>query len=430
MKSEAYVYLYKLIEDLPIVSSHEHHFPGAFHRGLTLDRLFENSYLINIAGSTGKSSSSARDYFAAGRGKKMGYSIPVDESHRRGEFLGYCRYNSYYVWLEKALQRIYQFDEKISPENWDHISHSIAQKHSTDRVFIDLLREKAGYHRAVLDPFWDYGSDLGHPEFYSPTMRTDMFVTSFHPDAPDHDGNSPFVRYPDAPTKRFDDYLDYLTDMFTRWHEAGAVAMKSASAYDRSIAYGESDRNSAARVFYKHPSEVIQAERVAYEDYMFNWFCRLCSKFDVPFQIHTGLGKISGSRPIFLEPVILRYPEVHFVLFHAGYPWYDEMAGLLHNHSNISVDMVWVPLISTSGAVSALHEFIEVSHSSDLIGWGGDAFTAEESYGALLAWRHVMAKVLSEKVEDEYLNLAEAESLAQKLASANVAQRYGLNTPG
>jgi hypothetical protein len=426
MKSETYQSLYQLIESLPVISSHEHLFPDEFHKGLMLEQLFENSYVSLIAGSTGKTSVHTRDFLAPVRGLSRGYSIPTEDPGGREEFLENCRFNSYYVWLEKSLQHIYQFEERITPENWDRVSHLITQKHSCDKAHLDLLRNIAGYRRVVLDPFWNYGSDLGHPDFFSATMRTDMFVTSFHPDAPDHDGNSPFAHYPEAPTENFDDYLDFVADLFTQWHHAGAVAMKSASAYDRSLQYGESDRKTAGKVFYQPPDKVSQAETIAYEDFMFNWFCQLCIKLDVPFQIHTGLGKLSGSRPIYLEPVILRYPKIHFVLFHAGYPWYDEMAGLLHNHSNISVDMVWVPLISPSGAVSALHEFIEVVHSSDLIGWGGDAFTSEESFGALLAWRYVVARVLSEKVDDGYMNLAQAEMLAHKLMYANVAKQYGL----
>ena len=426
MRSETYTYFYKLIESLPVVSSHEHLFPDEFHTGLTLERLLENSYIGTIASSSGKTSLYPRDFLAASRGKSRGYSIPIDDPDRRGEFLEKCRYNSYFVWLEKSLQRIYHFEEHLTPANWDHISRLMAQKHATGQVHLDILREVAGYRHVVLDPFWDYGSDLGHPEFFSATMRTDMFVTSFHPEAPDHDGNTPFRTYPEAPTGNFDDYLDFIEDLFTRWHTAGAVAMKSASAYDRSLQYGESDRKAAADVFGRHPSKVSPDKRIAYEDFMFNWFCGLCAKFDVPFQIHTGLGKLAGSRPLFLEPVILRYPQIHFVLFHAGYPWYDEMAGLLHNHGNVTVDMVWVPIISTTGAVSALHEFIEVAHSGDLIGWGGDAFTSEESFGALLAWRYVLARVLSEKVDDGYLDLAEAEKLAHKLTYANVAKRYKL----
>lgn len=426
MKSDTYQHFYRLIKSLPVVSSHEHLFPDEFHQGLTLERLFENSYLFTMAESSGKASLPTRDFLKPVRGQKKVYSIPVDEPGRRGEFLDHSRYNSYFVWLQKSLQHIYQFDEELSPENWDLVASSLMKRHANGQAHLDILHEVAGYRRVVLDPFWDYGSNNGHPEFFSPAMRVDMFVTSFHPAALDHDGNSPFLRYPEAPKNNFDDYLDFLEKLFTGWYNTGAVAMKSASAYDRSLQYGESDRRTASRVFFKEPKEVSYADRKGYEDFMFDWFCQLCARFGVPFQIHTGLGILAGSRPILLEPVILRHPEVHFVLFHAGYPWCDELAGLLHNHSNISVDMVWVPLISTTGAILALHEFIEVVQSGDLIGWGGDAFTSEEALGALLAWQYVVARVLSEKVESGYLSLSAAEKLAHKLMCANVAKRYNL----
>jgi uncharacterized protein len=427
MKSDSYRHFYSLVTSLPVVSSHEHHFPDEFHQGLTLERLFENSYLFTMGESSGSASLPDRDYLKPVRGQKKIYALPAGDPTGRKAFLDHARYNSYFVWLEKSLQQLYRFDEGLSPENWDQVSRDMAARHASQHAHLDILREEAGYRRVVLDPFWEYGSDIGHPELFSPAMRVDMFVTSFHPAARDHDGSSPFLRYPDAPTSNFDDYLDFVENLFTGWRQAGGVALKSASAYDRSLNYGEGDLQTARRVFYKEPGEVTPVDRVAYEDFMFNWFCRLSARFDVPFQVHTGLGKLPGSRPILLEPVILRHPQVHFVLFHAGYPWYDEMAGLLHNHSNISVDMVWVPLISTTGAVLALHEFIEVAQSGDLIGWGGDAFTSEEAFGALLAWRHVVARVLSEKVEDGYLSLPAAETLAGQLMYANAAKRYGFS---
>jgi hypothetical protein len=426
MKSDTYLYFDRLIQSLPVVSSHEHLFPDEFHQGLTLECLFENSYLFTMAESYGKASLPARDYLKPVRGLKRIYPIPVEESGRRGEFLDHARYNSYFVWLQKSLQRIYQFDAELTPENWDLLSAKLAEKHASSQAHLDILRQQAGYRRVVLDPFWEYGINNGHPELFSPTMRVDMFVTSFHPTVLDHDGNSPFLCYPNTPTGNFDDYLDFLENLFTSWRNAGAVAMKSASAYDRSLNYGERNRQAAGRVFYKDPQGVSLTEQIAYADFMFDWFCQLCARFGVPFQIHTGLGKLAGSRPLLLEPVILRHPDVHFVLFHAGYPWYDETAGMLHNHSNISVDMVWVPLISPTGAVLALHEFIEVAQSGILIGWGGDAFTSEEAFGALLAWRHVVARTLAEKVEQGYLSRSAAESLAHKLMYANVANRYGL----
>jgi len=426
MPSDTYRQLYQLIESLPVISSHEHLLPDDVQASLTLDRLFENSYLTMIAGVR-ESSTGRQVTYSSARGGRRSYRMPGNDPGLREAFLEKARTNSFFTWLEKGLQSLYSLDGHITPANWEAVSGCIRQKHANPRAHLEMLREAGGYRQLVNDPYWDYGSASGHPEFISPTMRTDMFVRCFHPDMVDHDGNSPFTFYPQAPRENFDDYLDFIKTLFTGWRRSGAVAMKSASAYERSLRFGEGDLQTARRVFGRPPETVSPLERTAYEDFLFDWFCRLCMELEVPFQIHTGVARLAGSNPMAFEPVIVRYPAVHFVLFHAGYPWYDEAAGLLHTYSNVSVDMVWVPLLSPTGAVQALHEFLEVAHSGDLICWGGDARTAEESFGALLAWRHVAAKVLSEKVEDGYLDRTQAERLAHQLMYRSAARRYGFS---
>ena len=400
MPSETYQTLYRLIETLPVVSSHEHHRPDDFQSQLTLDLIVEKSYV------------GWRGVFSA------------SDPGSRADFLTRCRHSSYYVWLEKGLQRVYDFSEKITADNWDEISARISRKHANPNAHIDILRQIGRYRRAVQDTYWEYGSDTGHPELFSPTMRTDMFVRCFHPDVLDHDDNNPFAHYPNAPRGNFTDYLDFLQALFTRWRDAGAVAMKSASAYERSLAYGEGDRTAAAAVFGRPPATISARARAAYEDFMFNWLCELALKLGVPFQIHTGLGQLAGSQPLLFEPTIARYPQLHFVLFHMGYPWYHEIAGLAHNYANVSMDMVWAPIISPSAAVAALHQYLEVARSSDLIAWGSDTWTSEDAVGALLAWQYVVATVLSQKVDEGYFDMAEAEVLAHKLMYRNAERIY------
>jgi hypothetical protein len=403
MSTDTYNALYSLLETLPVVSSHEHHGTDDFQAGLTLDRILAQSYVSWLDMSPGSDAASRRD------------------------FLAQCRHNSYYVWLEKGIRRVHDLDEKITPANWEAVSQRISARHAEPGAHIRILTGTGRYRRAVQDTYWDYGSDVGHPELFSPTMRTDMFVRCFHPDVRDHDDNNPFAAYPDAPTQDFDDYLDYLRSLFTGWRERGAVALKSASAYERSLAYGEEDRAAAAAVFGRRPETVNPAERAAYESTLFHFFCRLAASFGVPFQVHTGLGALAGSNPLAFEPVLVRHPDVRFVLFHAGYPWHGEAAGLAHNYGNLSLDMVWAPIISTSAAVAALHEFIEVARSSDRIAWGSDTWTSEEAIGALLAWQHVVATVLSQKVYDGYFDMGEAEALAHKLMYRNAERLYGFD---
>lgn len=402
MLSGLYSTLMNILESLPVISTHEHHLPDNFHHELNLDLLLQNSYV------------------------KFLHTKPGDTRQSRKNFLSQCRYNSYFIWLEKSLQSVYGFQEKILAENWDEISSFISEKHSSSCANIDILRDKAGYHHAIQDSYWDYSSNNGHPDMFSPAMRTDMFVTGFHIKAKDHDGNVPFVKYKDAPTSNFDDFLDFLRDLFIRWKNAGGVTLKSASAYDRTLLYEEVDRSVAANVFYQHPENINPGDDKAYGDYMFGWFCRLAIELEVPFQIHTGMAKLGGSNPLLLEPVIARYPELRFVLLHAGYPWYDLSAGLARNHSNISIDMAWVPLLSTTGAIFALHEYLETVQSINNIAWGSDTWTSEEAYGALLAWRHVVARVLAEKVAANYFSMKDAEEVAHKLLYLNASRLYGI----
>jgi len=435
MFSDRFNFIREMIEEMPIISSHEHHLPDNAQEVMNLDRTLEQSYIGWYAGRKdgGSSDGGLDDLLTRRRGKIKMYDLPDDDwskesvmlANERWQFLDRFGCNSYWVWLEKGIQKIYGLTKGITPENWEEISTRIAQRHAIPGAHLDMMKQHGGYLRAVQDTYWDYSSDLGHPEFFSPTMRLDMFITCYNSIFLDHDKNNPFLAYPNAPRENFSDYLDYLRDLIFSWREQGAVAMKCASAYERTLAFKETDRETAAAIFGQMEQKVSPQERIAYGDFMFHWFCELNRQMDIPFQIHTGLADISGSEPMLFEPVIRRYPDILFVLFHAGYPWYSEIAGLAHNYTNVAIDMVWAPIISTSASIQALKEYIEVAPSSDLIGWGGDAWTSEESVGAALAWRFVITHVLAEMVDSGYLTTKKAERLAEKLLYKNNAGIYG-----
>ncbi len=95
MPSETYQTLYRLIDTLPVVSSHEHHRSDDFQSQLTLDLMIEKSYV----------------------GWRGCSQAPSPAS--RAAFLAQCRHSSYYVWLEKGIQRVHGFNEKITRDNWD-----------------------------------------------------------------------------------------------------------------------------------------------------------------------------------------------------------------------------------------------------------------------------------------------------------------------
>ena len=401
MCAMGYHEIYNILEQTPVISTHEHHLEDSSQIELTLDGIIEQSYVgwQGISAGTTKSS--------------------------RERFLEQVRYNSYFVWLEKGLARLYDFEGRITAKVWDDLSKQIKKRHSDPDAHAVILKEECRYLRGLSDIYWHTGSDLGHPDLFTPVVRTDMFAACFHPSVRDHDGNSPWEFFP-LEGLTFGEYIDTLLDFHRTMVQKGACAFKLAAAYERPLLINPVEFEKAAKVYMADPEEVTTEQRLLFGDYIINRVCELASELRIPYQVHTGLGELSGSNPMLFENTIVRYPETRFVLFHGGYPWYHEIGALAHNHPNVLVDMVWFPLISTSAAARALHEYIEVVPSIDRIAWGSDSWTSEEALGALLAYQHVAATVLSEKVGDGYIDDSDACDIAEKLLYRNAKEIYNL----
>jgi len=98
-----------------------------------------------MAESYGRASLPARDYLKSMRGVKRIYALPGSDPGRRAEFLDHARYNSYFVWLQKSLQRIYNLGEELTLENWDQLSARIAEGPTGGQAHLDILRRQPGY---------------------------------------------------------------------------------------------------------------------------------------------------------------------------------------------------------------------------------------------------------------------------------------------
>jgi len=271
------------------------------------------------------------------------------------------------------------------------------------------------------DCYWNSGSDVGYPEFITPVYRLDMWMQGFHPDSFPQVLINPHTVFGEI--KSFDRYLEILEHEI-RSRRPQIAALKCASAYQRTIAFEPVTYEQAADVFMKNPTSLTEQQRNIFGDYIMQFALRLAKELDLPVQIHTGLALLSGSNPLLLEGLIARHPDNRFVLFHGGFPWIYETAGLLHNYSNVLIDINWLPLISTSAAAQALHVYIDVLQDSGNIAWGGDTWTSEEACGASMAFRNLLARVLTEKIERDGWRTTDAERFADKIMFENALNIY------
>ncbi len=392
-----------LLAKMPVFSDHEHHQTDAFFaEEMTLDRLLGASYVA------------------------WTQWIPDGRRRSRIDVLENTRFNSYFAWFERGLQRIHGIDEPITVDNWEEISAKIRRRYAEDPDFHWRVLLDHGYERLIQDSYWNPGDDEGHPEILTPAFRIDKFMYGYHRDAVGPDDFVPWERYGfDGGT--LDDYVEHMRAIIRRRHGEGKVAcLKCAEAYNRPITFSPDTREIAEEAFGTPPGRIGYDRWIGFGDYIFHRACELAAELDIPFQVHTGLAQIAGSSPMRLVPVLEAHPRTRFVLFHSGFPWTQEVAGLVHNYPNALPSLTWTPTICTSAAIRALHDYIDVAPSINTITWGSDCWVPEDSVGAQLAWRHVVAKVLAERWADGRLRTADVEVLGRKLMYENGRAVYGI----
>jgi uncharacterized protein len=387
------------MEGMSTVSCHCHHLPDAEQRFDGLDAIIARSYV-------------EWSLVPHGPGEK-----------ERAAFLDLARHKSYFVWLERSLMEIYGLETGIDRGNWDELSRRIAEAYSDPEWHAKLLAERCRFRAAILDAYWAPGDDDGHPSLFRPSFRIDDFLGAWAPAKPNLNGNS-FLSLHGRRFDELDELVAFLRERVFSMKKRGAVALKSAIAYERGLKFQNADASLAATAIRKGEG-AEPAEVEAFQSHVFFAACGIAAEAGLPFQIHTGLGQLRRTRALGLVDAIEAHPETKFVLFHGSYPWTDDIAALVHNFANVYPDLCWLPIISTSRAVAFVKEMVELG-TSDKLTWGCDAHHGEESYGALLAARHVLAKAFSELVAEDWMAEKEAADYCARILDRDPRGLYGV----
>ncbi len=389
-----YEELWRYIESLHVVNTHCHH----LH-----DSEFQNIDLCTRLGMTYNS---------------WIYPPIVNDPQSITDFFHDMTANTYCYWLCRAYGELYGDGEPLSDVNFLKIERAVSEKYRSGPFNLTILNDFCKYDAIVLDDYRHPGDGHGLVQAY-PTFRVDMFLFGDHSDGHDENQNCPFDYMPERPAT-FEEYLSQVRHVIAQKIRNERVrSLKLAIAYERDLEFRWFDFEKARTAYEKsgeHPS-------VYFQDYMVDFLCQTAMQFDIPFQIHTGLGKMERSRALGLRELIDRNPSTKFDLFHGSYPWTDDILGLAHKYRNVYVDMCWLPLISTKRAEDFLEEALEVVDARRVI-WGCDTWTAEESYGAVMAMKAVLYRVFEKKLSQGYFDMECAKRLARNILSANANEIF------
>lgn len=380
--------LYDKIRSMRAINTHSHHMPDAFFEDMSIEKLLENSY-VSWCGLT-----------------------PGDSSESRQAYIDRVKTKSYYVWLMRAVKKLYEIEKDLEPYTWNQYSRAIKEANADPAWHKAVLSVMCSYDKVVVDAYWNPGS-CGDDKLFTSTLRIDALMFGYHKDVLNHNGDSLYSLFGKT-LDSLDDCVSYTDALIREKVEGGCVALKCALAYDRPIDFKKTTKAQAAKAF----SSATPGNIAKFQDYLFHHICDIAAELDVPLQCHTGLGQMHGTRAINLLGAIEQHPKTKFVLFHGGFPWTDDVLALLHKFTNVYADICWLPILSPTVAEATLHAMIEVA-TADRICWGCDTWTAEESAGSRMAMDYVLAKVLTSKMDEGYMDQTDAIRIAKNILHDN-----------
>lgn len=336
-----------------------------------------------------------------------------------------ARATSFYRYLLPAFRDLYGVDfDTITTDQARQLNDRIVANYQDDKWLIDVVTRRANIELMLIDPYWNRFQFGRAYQFSVPLLNVTTIISGSHSSRfPDADNPYQLAEKKGKAIGSLDDYLAIVESLFADAVAADAVCLKSTQAYQRTLRYEDVPKERAVAAFGKLPADVTPAEQKDFEDFMFWQIVKLSGKYDLPFQIHTGHGRLQGSSPMNLLDVIEAHPQTKFILFHGGFPWIGETAAIGMRHRNVWIDSVWLPTLSYTMAKRAYQEWLETM-PSDRILWGADTVQAEGIYAATEFTRQCLAEALAEKVERGELREEHAQRIGRQILRDNALKLF------
>ena len=426
MRSTARCYdnLRAYIESVPLIDCHDH----SSETGPKTTDPVKAVIDWYMASDLASASSEAEARFIMDGSKPLEERWPVlQRAWQRTRFTGYA------LVVRRAMKRFYDEDELTFDalqrirEKMIDFSDPANYEAVLDQAKIAVRLEDIGAHAAAAEGRLHQPARsrliIGLPEYHA--------ICSYEN-----------VQHQASPLKRhitsLDEYLDACREIFTRCKNAGAVAFKDQSAYERPIHYGNPTRAEAEAAFNWFIAD--PRRRLAYPDgnrplgdYLFHQFMRIARDLDLPVQIHTGhmagvRNEIVKTNAIQLTSLLELHQETRFDLFHANWPYSGELLFLGKNYANVTIDFCWTNMVDPIYCQNMFQQAISSVPHAKIHGYGsdlpGDALPNAWAHADLA--RDNISMALANLVEMDYLCLDEAKEIGRAWLFDNPNQFFRL----
>lgn len=341
------------------------------------------------------------------------------------EILVRTRNTSYWRHNIVVYRNLFDFQEQeLNDDNWRSLNMRIKECTSEPEWYDQITNVKCGLETQVKNIPWFQDWE---PEYFTAILRMESAL-----DLCSSDTRKSLEDYLGESLSDLDVLKECLRELIEKYRKRGAVGIKLAHAYQRTLHSEEVPYIDAFRIYNRalKSDKMDREEIIAFQDHIIYYLADLAEELNLVFQIHTGVqstwGNIPESNPLHLIPLIRSHPLVRFDLFHAGYPFSREIGMLGKHYPNVWLNMAWMYVITMEGSRQSLSEWVDLVPGDRILGFGSDVHLPEMIYGHLLMARSCIADVLAEKVEKDFLSEEVALDLVHKMLRENPTELYSL----
>jgi hypothetical protein len=353
-----------------------------------------------------------------------------------GKYYNYSRATSYHDQFMNTLRILYDFDkpflekEDIQPLYERMFANNFR---NYDQWFASVY-EKGRFRTMILDQYWNHFNTKIDTTYFKLVCNINTIVMLVSEAAENKRVTSEkklllLLNRQEVTAANIDEYLSVVNSVLGIFKNEGAVCIKNTLAYSRTI-YFEDVSYEEASALYNKQGELDWADKKKLEDFVFHHIIQQSIKLDLPIQIHTGYlagnnSRLDNGQPMKLLNLFLKYPKARFSLFHGGYPWTGDFVAIGKNFTNVYLDLVWLPQISKTEAISTLHGMLDAVPYNKIM-WGGDVSWVDDCIGSLELAKEVVATVLSERVDRGWLTEELAIEIAGRIFRDNANDFFRL----
>lgn len=413
--------LYKFIDELSIIDTHEHLPLREELRNKDADVFQEylSHYISTDLISAGLSQEQYRQV--------MDGDLPIMTRWKILEPYWDCvQFTGYARALQIAVRDLYGIPH-IGRDTIEELNEKFRASIYPGR-FREVLHDKCKIEKS-LTVAWDRFAETD-TELFKEVQNIEFLMQS-----PNSESLRVLEQYYQGPLRSLADWQKAGQQfLLCRTEHQRVPVFKIGFAYQRPLLFEQVEKEQAEEVFLlamKNLGVLNTAQERLFQDYMMHEILKFLSPRHAVIQFHTGLQEGNGnilenSDPSLLNQLFLLYPNIRFDIFHMGIPYQGKLEMLVKMFPNVYINLCWVHIISPIAAVEALDHWLDTLPINKILAFGGDYLFIDGVYGHQKMARQNVCNALYRKIEQGVLTLEDAKKIAQMIFFENPAHLYGI----